>query len=181
MLLTLALALGGPFIGRLPAQGTEPRETRPQPDDRFVLSSAAGSGKVITPADLPRGGPPMIAYPMDPRTRVVRDGSRLNQILLIALEPRELADETRARAAAGVVAYSAVCTHTGCDLWEWIPETRAIKCPCHFSVFDVKDGARVLDGPAPRRLPALPLKVEQGVLAAAGGFTSRAGFQQGGG
>jgi Rieske Fe-S protein len=52
--------------------------------------------------------------------------------------------------------------------------------PCHFSTFDVKDGARVLDGPAPRRLPALPLRMVDGVPAAAGGSVSRVGFQQGG-
>jgi Rieske Fe-S protein len=78
------------------------------------------------------------------------------------------------------VAYSAVCTHTACDIRDWQAETGTIKCPCHFSTFDVKDGARVLDGPAPRRLPALPLRMVDGVPAAAGGFVSRVGFQQGG-
>jgi Rieske Fe-S protein len=117
---------------------------------------------------------------MDPATGVVRDGSRLNQVLLVRLEPRDLAEETRARAVAGIVGYSAVCTHTGCDQWEWEARAKTIKCPCHFSTFDVKDAARVLDGPAPRRLPALPLKTMDGVLVVAGGFVGRPGFQQGG-
>src|SRR3989442_195672 len=85
--------------------------------------------------------------------------------------------EARTHAAEGIVASSAICTHTGCDSWEWQAQTRTIKCPCHFSTFDVRDGARILDGPAPRRLPALPLKVIDGVLAAAGGFSSRPGVQ----
>ena len=36
----------------------------------------------------------------------------------------------------------------------------------------------VVAGPAPRRLPALPLKVEQGFVVAAGPFSSRAGVIQ---
>lgn len=159
---------------------SDPKTTRPQPGDRLVLAAADGERReALTPTAVPPGGPPLTAYPMDPSTGVVRDGSRLNQVLLIRLEPRELAEETRARAVAGIVAYSAVCTHTGCDLWEWEPRTKTIKCPCHFSVFDVKDAARVLDGPAPRRLPALPLETIGGVLAAAGGFLGRPGFQGG--
>ena len=39
-------------------------------------------------------------------------------------------------------------------------------------------GARVVAGPAPRRLPALPLKIVEGYVTAAGAFTSRAGVIQ---
>jgi Rieske Fe-S protein len=102
-------------------------------------------------------------------------------VLLVRLPPAELSDETRGRSAAGIVAYSAVCTHTGCDVWEWQAARRILKCPCHFSEFDLRDAARVLDGPAPRRLPALPLRLVDGVLAAAGEFVGRPGFQAGGG
>jgi rieske iron-sulfur protein len=159
---------------------SDPKTARPQPDDRLVRAVEGGSWSTLTPAAVPPGGPPVIAYPMDPATGVVRDGSRLNQVLLVHLEPADLAEETRARAVAGIVAYSAVCTHTGCDQWEWESRAKTIKCPCHFSTFDVKDAARVLDGPAPRRLPALPLKAMGGVLVVAGGFVGRPGFQQGG-
>src|SRR5438477_8350172 len=162
----LGLGLGLPLVDAAAGQGADPREARPQEGDLFVFAAEGRKGQVITPADLPPGTPPVTAFPMDPQTRVVRDGSRLNQVLLVRLDPAELTPETRARAARDIVAYSAVCTHTGCDVWEWQPETKTIKCPCHFSTFDPKDGARVLDGPAPRRLPALPLKPVDGVLAA---------------
>jgi rieske iron-sulfur protein len=158
----------------------DPATARPQPGDQLVLAAGDGKRDAIAPAAVPLGGPPRITYPMDPTTKRVRDGSRLNQILLVHLDSGDLAAETRARAAAGIVAYSAVCTHTGCDVWDWDTRTRTLKCPCHFSVFDVKDAARILDGPAPRRLPALPLKIAGGVLVAAGGFVGRPGFQQGG-
>jgi len=38
-----------------------------------------------------------------------------------------------------------------------------------------------LNGPAPRRLPALPLKVVDGAPTVAGGFVGRPGFETGGG
>jgi len=118
------------------------------------------------------------AYPVEPHMGVVRDGSRLNQVLLMRLDPAELSETTRAHAPQGIVAYSAVCTHTGCDVWLWQGEVKTLKCPCHDSEFDPKDGARVVAGPAPRRLAMLPLKVVDGVLMAAGGFAGRVGFTQ---
>ena len=66
------------------AQG-EPRSQRPQSGDRFVFRTGDQTGQVIKVADIPVGGPPVPAYPMDPATRLVRDGSRLNQILLESL------------------------------------------------------------------------------------------------
>lgn len=174
----LGLALGVRWSDSAAGQSIDPRGARPQEGDRFVLAGESRKGEMVRVADIPLADPAVAAYPIDPTSRIVRDESRLNQVLLVRLDPAELSAETRARAADGIVAYSAVCTHTGCDSWEWQGLTKTIKCACHFSTFDVKDGARVLDGPAPRRLPALPLKIVDGVLAAAGGFLTRPGFQQ---
>ena len=162
------------------AQGDDRRKARPQPNDRLVLARGDRKGQLITLADLPAGGPPVIAYPMDPAAQIVRDDSRLNQVLLVRLDPSQLNTDTRARSADGVVAYSAICTHTGCDIWDWQPGTSTVKCPCHFSEFDLKESARVMNGPAPRRLPALPLKVGEGAPIVAGGFIGRSGFETGG-
>ncbi len=169
-----------PVARLVSAQDDARRKARPQPNDRFVFAGGDRKGQLVTLADLAAGGPPLTAYPMDPTAQIVRDDSRLNQILLVRLDPSRLNDDTRARAAGGIVAYSAVCTHTGCDVWDWQSETSTIKCPCHFSEFDLKDSARVLNGPAPRRLPALPLKVVDGAPAVAGGFVGRPGFDTGG-
>jgi rieske iron-sulfur protein len=159
------------------AQDAEPRNARPQAGDRFIVASGERKGATLTPDDLPPGSSPVTAYPVDPQTGVVRDGSRLNQILLIHLDPADLSAATRAHAPQGIVAYSAVCTHEGCDVWLWQGEGKTLKCPCHDSEFDPKDGARVVTGPAPRRLPTLPLKIVDGVLMAAGGFASRVGVK----
>ena len=160
------------------AQDADPHNARPQEGDRLVFTGGERQGTIITLEGLPVGGPPVTAYPMDPSTRVVRDGSRLNEVLLIRLEAPDLTEATRAHAVQGLVAYSAICTHTGCDTWMWQGEMKTLKCPCHDSEFDPKDGARVIGGPAPRRLATLPLKVVDGVLMVAGRFVGRVGFQQ---
>jgi rieske iron-sulfur protein len=177
----LALPLldaGGFRVDSAVAQPADPKTVRPQEGDHFTFASGERAGQVITAEDLPVGGPQLIAYPMDPKTKIVKSGSRLNQVLLVRLGPEDLTEATRALSADGIVAYSAVCTHTGCDVTGWKAETKTFQCFCHFSVFDPKDGANVLDGPAPRRLAALPLKIADGVLMAAGGFKGRVGFQQ---
>jgi Rieske Fe-S protein len=181
--LCLALALGAalPLAGRACAQDGDPRRLRPQPNDRFVFAAGDRKGQVVTVRDVPAGGRPVITYPMDPARKIVRDDSRLNEVLLVRLDAARLASDTRPRAADGIVGYSAICTHTGCDAWEWRPEVNAVKCSCHFSEFDLGDSARVLSGPAPRRLPALPLKIVDGAPAVAAVFVGRPGFESGGG
>jgi rieske iron-sulfur protein len=173
----LGLGVGWPWHHGAMAQDTDPRHGRPQEGDRFVFATGERKGDLITPADLLLGGPPVMAFPMDAQTKIVRDGSRLNQVLLLHLDAEVLVGDTRQRSAAGIVSYSAICTHAGCDVEDWQAETQTLMCFCHYSQFDPKDGARVVDGPAPRRLAALPLKVADGILVAAAGFIGRVGFQ----
>jgi Rieske Fe-S protein len=177
----MGVGLGLPLTRSALAQAPDPRRERPQPDDRFVFAGGERKGELVTLSDLPAGGRPITTYPIEPRNKVVRDESRLNQVLLVRLDPDSLNSDTRARAAEGVVAYSAICTHTGCDAWDWQPASLVVKCPCHFSEFDLRNGARVLNGPAPRRLPALPLRIVDGMPVVAGVFIGRPGFESGGG
>ena len=174
-----AAAAGGVtmILPRAHAQAN-PKEIRPQEGDRFVLGEGDKKGAVVKIADLKPGGPPVTVYPQDAKTGTVRDGSRLNQILMVRMDEALIKNDTKSRTAQGVVAYSAVCTHTGCDGMAWLAEKQVFKCPCHETEFDAADGARVVSGPAPRRLPALPLKVVDGYVVAAATFTSRAGVIQ---
>lgn len=176
----VALLLGMAYPGRrgVTAQEVDPRNARPQAGDHFVFAAGERKGQVITLADLAAGDAPLIAYPMDPGAGTIRDGSRLNQVMFLRLTSAEMTEATRARAVEGVVAYSAICTHAGCDIWTWQGESQTLKCPCHDSEFDPKEDARVLNGPAPRRLAALPLRVVDGVVMAASGFVGRVGFKQ---
>jgi Rieske Fe-S protein len=60
--------------------------------------------------------------------------------------------------------FSGRCTHLGCS-YGFDQESKAFICPCHQGKFDLK-GA-VLDGPPPRPLDQLEVKVEDGILYAA--------------
>jgi len=156
---------------------TDAKRERPREGDLLVAVDSATS-EPLKPDDVPPKGKLTMAWPLDPTDNTVRDGSRLNKVLLLRLDPESLDPVTRDRAADGVVAYSAVCTHAGCDVIEWYPESQRLECPCHNSQFDAAAAAKVVGGPAPRSLPALPLKIGDGRLVVAKPFTGRAGFQQ---
>jgi Rieske Fe-S protein len=175
---TLGLLVGLGTAVRVAAQQAEAsRGARPQPGDQLVFSDGDRRGEIIAQGNLTVAGPRVMAYPLDPKTKTVRDGSRLNQVLVVRFEAAELGDESRHRSAEGIVAYSAVCTHQGCDVMAWLEERRLFWCPCHDSKFDPRDGARVVEGPAPKRLAALPLKLLDGVVTVAGGFAGKVGAQ----
>jgi Rieske Fe-S protein len=57
------------------------------------------------------------------------------------------------------VAYSAVCTHKQCTV---AYRNGQLACPCHGSIFDPANGAEVVNGPAQRPLPEIPVEVRSG-------------------
>jgi rieske iron-sulfur protein len=162
-------------LAHVHAAEEDPKKARPREGDRFVFFSGERKGEIIKVEDLPVGGPQTLAYPMDPATETVRSGSRLNQVLLIRLDPGQLSKDTSANAAEGVVAYSAVCTHQACPVSAWKQDAKTLYCTCHGSQFDPKNAAAVVAGPAPRPLATLPLRIEDGLLVAAGPFSGRVG------
>jgi rieske iron-sulfur protein len=173
----LAAGLGLAVAARSVLAQADPRRERPHEGD--VLVRIGGAGPVpLKSADLPLGGPQVLAWPMDPATGTVGDGTRLNRVLLLRLDPAGFDAVTRARAADGVVAYSAICPHAGCDVTQWLAAPQRLECPCHYSQYDPKAGAAVVGGPSPHALPALPLKNANGRLVVAKPFTGRVGFQQ---
>lgn len=149
----------------------------PQPGDAVAFAYGPRAGQVIAPADLVLGAKQELAYPFDLAAQRPRDGSRLNQLIVVRLDPTKLSAATAARAANGIVAYSGVCTHTGCDVTDWYDDVQRFKCPCHESEFDPADAARVVGGPAPWQLAALPLAIVDGALRVAAPFEGRVGFQ----
>ena len=156
---------------------TDAKRERPREGDLLVAIGST-TPEPLKPDDVPPSGKLTMAWPFDPTDNTVRDGSRLNKVLLLRLDPEGLDPVTRDRAAEGVVAYSAICTHAGCDDIVWRPEPQRLECPCHYSQLDPAAGAKVESGPAPRPLPALPLKIADERLVVAKPVTGRAGFQQ---
>jgi rieske iron-sulfur protein len=153
----------------------EPASERPKEGDFFV-SIESEKPDALEPKDIPAGGPPVLAWPMDAAGNAVRKDSRLNKILLLRLDPKTLVGVTGERAAEGVVAYSAICPHAGCEVNVWVADQQVLECSCHYSHYNPREAAAVIDGPAPRALAALPLKIVDGKLAVAKPFTSRVGI-----
>jgi len=74
------------------------------------------------------------------------------------------------------VAYSKICTHAGCPASLYEQQTNRLLCPCHQSQFLITDNARPIFGPASRRLPMLPLTVdEEGFFVAASDYHETVG------
>jgi rieske iron-sulfur protein len=153
----------------------EPADERPQEGDVLVRFDSEKQIP-LEPKDIPFGGPPVFAWSMDLAANVVRSGSRLNKILLLRLDPATLVGVTQERAADGVVAYSAICPHAGCEVNVWADDQKTLECSCHYSHYNPREAAAVIDGPAPRALAALPLKVVDGKLVVAKPFTARVGI-----
>jgi rieske iron-sulfur protein len=170
----------GLSVARGNAQGQDtPASARPKEGDWLVKADDT-TGRPLTPddiADASLGGSPTTAWAMDPTDNTVRSGTRLNGLIVLRFDTARLSAETLLRSAGGIVAYTSICTHNGCDVSDWIADEQMLSCPCHFSKFDPRDGAKVVDGPASRGLPALPLKLADGKLSVAGPFTARVGFE----
>jgi ubiquinol-cytochrome c reductase iron-sulfur subunit len=110
-------------------------------------------------------------------------GSSPDQTILLRIEelgpedpPLSLASPGRSDwTALGYVAYSKMCTHLGCPVGLYQEQTVELVCPCHQSIFNVLAGAVPEFGPAPRPLPQLPIKVQNGFLVAQDGYNQPIG------
>jgi rieske iron-sulfur protein len=150
----------------------EPADERPKEGDHLVAIDA-GDPVPLEPSGIVDAL--LLAWPMDPVGRVIRSGSRLNKVLLVRLDPSTLVGPTRERAADGVLAYSAICPHAGCEINGWSANQKIIECPCHNSRYNPREAAAVIDGPTTRALAALPLKIADGKLVVAKPFIGRVG------
>lgn len=174
-----ALGLGVPGMREAQAQVQDPAALQPpQVDDILTYAFGERAGQPVGVEDLEPYTRQVFAWPTDPVTGLVRSGSRMNQLVLVRLDPEALSAETAQRSVNGLVAYTGICSHTGCDVTDWNSEFRRFQCPCHESQFDPADAARVVGGPAPWQLAALPLKEKDGQVAVAGVFEGRLGFPQ---
>ncbi len=142
--------------------------------DFLVEEDAEGAPVPLLATDL-KPGRPVLAFPFDAQAGKRRDETRLNKIVLIRLPESEMSTATRERAAGGVVAYSAICTHQACDVKTWLSKEKALVCFCHSSKFALLNSGEVVGGPATRALPAVPLRLEGERLVIAGGFSADPG------
>ena len=151
----------------------EPADERPKEGDQLVAVDATELIP-LSSSDIPerkfwRGRWSLAATSF----ATGRDSTRC---ILVRLDPATLAGPTRERSADGVVAYSAICPHAGCEVDGWLAEQRILECPCHNSRYDPRNAAAIVDGPTTRALAALPLRIIDGKLVVAQPFIGRLGI-----
>lgn len=131
--------------------------------DVLVYATGSQAGQPVI-ADQIQAGQGLQAFPQ---------GKEDNQDNLV-----ELVRIAAGNGVDGVVAFSAICTHLGCSVIAQPNADGHIVCPCHGSMYDPADGAKVLRGPAGRALPSLPIALgANGAVAADGGFSGAVGPQ----
>ncbi|HEY0181511.1 MAG TPA: ubiquinol-cytochrome c reductase iron-sulfur subunit, partial [Rhodopila sp.] len=162
-----------------PAVQPDPAGSLPQAGDLLVHQTHPQAGAVIDPNELAAGTPPVLAWAMEPNSGIVRNHLHFGLIVLLRLSADDLTEAETRFAADGIVAFSAICTHAGCVVSGWRPAESRLFCPCHGSVYDPADGGRVVAGPAPRPLPTLKLRIDDGKLSVASGFSARIGSSTG--
>ena len=171
----LDISFGAVGVAVIPVTGEamDGRVLAPQVGDALVAVNDVRRAP-LQPRDLRHGAPPILTWPMDPRTGLVRDGARFNQVLLL-----RLAGDRDEAHGGRLVAFSAVCTHAGCVVSAWRASDRLLLCPCHGSEYDPARMAAVVRGPAPLPLPRLPVAVVGGLVAVAGPFSAAPGGHTG--
>lgn len=167
---TIAIPLG--------AAAQPPARQKPQAGDYLVFEEGPNKGQIVRPELIELNQRPLSALAQDPATGTLRNGSRLNRVMVTRIQTEDLTPRYQRHVAEGVIAYSIVCTHTGCDVTNWDSENLAMACPCHESQFDIYAGGNVVGGPAPRPLAMLPLTIKEGEVLVAAGFTGKVGFTQ---
>jgi ubiquinol-cytochrome c reductase iron-sulfur subunit len=182
----LGLVAAAPLIGGLienPHKGDEPMMFRtgfdPVPHNGKPVRLARQDGTPVRPEDVSVGGQ-ITVFPGIPggATNEYADSPTL-LIHLRAGDAEALRLATgKDRINKGVmwgnyVAYSKICTHAGCPASLYEQQTNRLLCPCHQSQFLITDNARPIFGPASRRLPALPLTVDE-----EGFFVARSDYRE---
>jgi ubiquinol-cytochrome c reductase iron-sulfur subunit len=173
---TLAAALAVPITALGPSVGESIVDTPWRRGRRLVDEE----GRPVVADDLSPGSF-LTAFPEGADKREL--GS---PVVLVRDAPADLRlpPERRGWAPEGILAFSKICTHAGCaialyrsPLYEPTSQPPGLACPCHYSVFDTREGGKVVAGPAGRPLPQLPLRIDPATreLHAGGGFSGPIG------
>ena len=175
-LATLAAALAIPIFSLGPAPGRSLFETSWRAGRRLAIRG----GPPVMASDLPVGGV-VTVFPdgdsSDPNaaTLLIRVGTG-DAGAAASPSASASASAPAPPSASEFIALSKICTHAGCPVGLYRSSEHILICPCHQSEFDVVDGARPINGPAARPLPALPFRLEaDGTFTALGDFPEPVG------
>jgi Rieske Fe-S protein len=135
-------------------------------------------GDVLTYADTTTGGQPGQPFkaadlPVNGSVQLFPMGKESNEDNLVQVVRIAPGD-----GVAGLVAYSAICTHLGCAVNQKLNRDNLILCPCHGSIYDPANHAAVRRGPSDRALPGIPVRDgPNGTVIANGPFDGPIGPQ----
>jgi len=187
----LGLAAAAPLVGGLiknPHGDPEPMMYRtgfnPVPNGNKPVRLTREDGSPIRPEDVSAGGQ-LTVYPGIPGGATNKYADSPTLLIHLrdddALTARTAADGDKNGRNKGsmwgnYVAYSKICTHAGCPASLYEQQTNRLLCPCHQSQFNIVDNAQPIFGPATRRLPMLPLTVDdEGFFVATSDFKDTVG------
>lgn len=165
-------AVGGVMAASPILAQDDPAAMPPQEGD-FLTTRPDGAPLKVD--DLRENVSPVTAYAVSPEG-VIRNADFMNTLKVARFSENNLSEEARATAVQGILVYSSICTHAGCEVTDWIREEMSLACPCHGSWFDPKNNGSVIYGPASRKLPQLTISAaDDGTLSVVSGFDSRVG------
>jgi len=98
-------------------------------------------------------------------------------VIVVRMKPEEIqSQQGEGWDHEGILCFSKICTHVGCPISLYQQRTHELLCPCHQSTFQLNDSANVVFGPAARRMPQLPISVDdEGYLIADSDFKEPVG------
>ena len=160
-----------------PLPGTSLRNTIWRKGTRIVVDV---TGQPLRPEDLAVGT--LVSASPEGLDKVQEEEGNQNarakaSIILVRMRPGDIkSQQGEGWDYEGILAFSKICTHVGCPIALYQQRTHALLCPCHQSTFDLSDSGVVIFGPAARRMPQLPITIdEEGFLVAQSDFQEPVG------
>jgi ubiquinol-cytochrome c reductase iron-sulfur subunit len=185
----LGLVAAAPLIGGLledPHKGERPELFHtgfdPVANGDKPVRLTREDGSPIRPEDVSAGGQ-ITVFPGIPGGATNEHADSPTLLIHLRADDAEVArqatDRDRVNRGAmwgNYVAYSKICTHAGCPASLYEQQTNRLLCPCHQSQFLITENARPIFGPASRRLPALPITVDdEGFFVASSDYRETVG------
>ncbi|MFE9652273.1 ubiquinol-cytochrome c reductase iron-sulfur subunit [Micromonospora sp. NPDC006431] len=183
-LVPVGAVVAAPLVGGLisdPHKNNQMFTTGFKPENGKKIRLVREDGRPLRPADVSVGGQLTVFPGIDGG---VSNKHADSPTLLIHLREEDAQKSREANARIGhgdymwgnFAAYSKICTHAGCPASLYEQQTNRLLCPCHQSQFLITDNAKPVFGPASRRLPQLPIEVdEEGFFVARSDYTETIG------
>ena len=171
LLVLAAGTVGAALVIPLRSLGPRPSVNALRTNWRTGKRAVTSDGALVRARDVPLDGLVTVFPEGDP-------GSADGQAVLVRVRSDQLqpAAGREKWSPGGLVAFSKVCTHAGCPVGLYEPDTHTLLCPCHQSAFDVLHAAKPVTGPAAWPLPQLPLTIDaDGYVASTGDFSAPVG------